>query len=203
MALKERLKQRQNVEDRRQQILEEATLLIGERGYYGFGLRELGQRCGLGNAGLLHHFGSKEGLLIALLAHRDARDRECIGLARLEEEICSSTTTLEDVRGMLRAAVVRNCAQPELIRLYAVLQAEALNEAHPAFEFFLAREVGIVEGLRLHLSDYVSEPESTARQVLAAMLGLEQQWLRSGQSFDLVEEWDRVADLLLRVQEPR
>lgn len=195
--LKERLRQRQNADERRQQILEEASFLIGERGYYGFGLRELGQRCGLGNAGLLHHFGSKEGLLIALLAYRDMRDSEVMGLGRFGEKDCGPPLALDDLRAMLRAAVVRNCTQPELIRLYALLQSEALNETHPAFEFFLSREVGIVEGLRRHLLGHVPEPRSTARQILAAMLGLEQQWIRSGQAFDLVTEWDRAAERLL------
>lgn len=176
--------------------MEEAARLIGERGYYGFGLRELGQRCGLGNAGLLHHFGSKEGLLIALLADRDLRDRECIGLSRLEEK-SSGALTLKDLRGLLHAAAVRNCAQPELIRLYAILQAEALNEDHPAFEFFLSREAGIVDGLTRQLIGHVPNPSSTARQLLAAMLGLEHQWLRSGQRFELVTEWNLLMDRLL------
>lgn len=182
------VRERRPVSERRQQILDEASRLIGERGYYGFGLRELGMRCELGNAGLLHHFGSKEGLLIALLEDRDARDRHSLGLSQLNGG--SGTPNLDDLRALMRAAMVRNCSQPELIRLYAILQAEALNEEHPAFHYFCTRETNFLDQLAPMLSAHVPEPRSTARQLLALMLGLEQQWLRSGQTIDLIAEWD-------------
>ena len=40
---------RGNSAARRGQILEQAIGLIGERGYYGFTIEELGRRCGLSN----------------------------------------------------------------------------------------------------------------------------------------------------------
>jgi AcrR family transcriptional regulator len=69
---------------RRAQILNEAVRLIGERGNYGFSIQELAQRRQLTNPGLLHYFGSKDKLLMALLEDRDRRDAEIIpGLAGL------------------------------------------------------------------------------------------------------------------------
>src|ERR1700740_714871 len=67
-------------DDRRAQILDEATRLIGQRGYYGLGIRELSLRCQLTDAGLLHYFGSKEKLLTALLEDRDRRDAEIVAM---------------------------------------------------------------------------------------------------------------------------
>lgn len=189
-------RQRLSAASRRAQILDEATRLIGERGYYGFGLRELGERCGIGNAGLLHHFGSKEGLLIALLQDRDVRDRHSLELA-LPDSNESRTCTLERLRELFRAAMVRNRSQPELIRLYAILQAEALNEDHPAFDYFRTRETAFLDQVAPLLEAHTPHPRSTARQLLALMLGLEQQWLRSSQQFDLVAEWDRAVPNLL------
>src|ERR1700741_2401727 len=59
---------------RRKQFLAEAARIIGERGYFGFGLQELAERCRVTKAGLLHHFGSKDQLLVELLQERDRRD---------------------------------------------------------------------------------------------------------------------------------
>jgi hypothetical protein len=36
--------------------------------------------------------------------------------------------------------VKRNSTQPELVRLYALLSAEAMNKAHPARDYFVAPE---------------------------------------------------------------
>jgi AcrR family transcriptional regulator len=62
---------------------DQAIRIIGQRGYAGFGIQELAQRCQLTNAGLLYHFGSKDRLLIALLEDRDRRDAvaSIVGLA--------------------------------------------------------------------------------------------------------------------------
>src|ERR1700751_3581873 len=78
MTTQTRKRVRAKPEDRRAQILDEATKLIGQRGYYGFGIRELAQRCEITDAGLLHHCGSKEKLLIAVLEARDRRDAEVV-----------------------------------------------------------------------------------------------------------------------------
>ncbi len=62
--------------ERRRQILDEAVLVIGRHGYYGFSIQDLADRCGLTVAGVLHHFRTKVGLLVALLEDRDRRDVE-------------------------------------------------------------------------------------------------------------------------------
>lgn len=198
-ATMKRKRVRGKPEDRREQILAEATRLIGERGYYGFSIHELGQRCQLSNPGLLHYFGSKERLLIALLEDRDRRDAEvvttAVGLA--PHEPLEAELTLKQVVDVLHATVVRNSTQPELVRLYAVLQAEAMNEGHPAHEYFLAREAAGLDAYARLVAPYVPEPLSMARHLAGLMLGLEQQWVRAGQTFDLVAEWDRAAARLL------
>src|SRR4051794_13431713 len=60
---------------KRQDILDQATALFGEAGYRGTSLREIAARCGLSHPGLLHHFPTKESLLLAVLEHRDAEDQ--------------------------------------------------------------------------------------------------------------------------------
>ncbi|CAN7469874.1 TetR/AcrR family transcriptional regulator [Phenylobacterium sp. LjRoot219] len=188
-------------EHRREQILDEAVRLIGELGYYGFTIQALAQRCQLSNPGLLHYFGSKEQLLVALLQDRDRRDAEAVttiaGVIRQGDQ--EPTPTLRQVLDLFRATVVRNASQPELVRLYAVLQAEALNSSHPAHGYFTARKARTIAAFSQMVAPYVGEPRSTALQLTAMMGGLEQEWLRADQGFDIVAEWDRVAAKLLPI----
>src|SRR5690554_6439305 len=61
---------------RRTRILEAASEVFGEKGYVKGSLADIAERVGITHAGVLHHFGSKDQLLLAVLAHRDATDVE-------------------------------------------------------------------------------------------------------------------------------
>ena len=185
-------------EVRRQQIFDEAIDIIGQRGYRGFTLQELAQRCGLSNAGLLHHFPSKDQLLIGLLHERDRRDYAALDAAGLYfREAVDLPIPFDDLLLALREVVVRDSQRPEIVRLYTVLRAESLDEDHPAREFFLARAQRAFDDLARMLVSHVGDPRSTARQLIAFHGGLEEQWLREGLGFDLVAEWERGARILL------
>jgi AcrR family transcriptional regulator len=190
---------RLNAELRREQILDEAMHLIGQCGYYGFSIQELAQRCGLTNAGLLYYFDSKDKLLIALLQDHDRREAaavtSAVGLAQRDSGLGKATP--KEVLDRFHAIVVRNAAQPEIVRLFTVLRAEALNKAHPAYDYFLARDKLVIESFAKGVAPYVKHARSTARQLLAVMCGLEEQWLRAGLTFNLVAEWDYAATMLL------
>jgi AcrR family transcriptional regulator len=185
---------------RRAQIVDEAIRVIGQRGYHGFTVQELAQRCTLTNGGVLYHFGSKEKLLVAVLEERDRRLAETItpaivGLTSQKpgrREI-SLTFTLQ----VLRLIIARSATQPELVRLYAVLQSESLDQAHPAHDYFLRRAAMVLNEFTGMVAPHVAEPRSTARQIHALMDGLSLQWLREMQAFDLVGEWDRAIAMLL------
>lgn len=178
-------------EIRREQVFEQAIRIIGQRGYHGFSVQALAESCGLTNAGLLYHFKSKDQLLTALLEDRDRRDAEVVAAA--VEQLPRDSWPL----GVFREIVHRNSIQPELVRLYAILQAEALDADHPAHEFFAARDSRILAGFQDILRSHVPDPTLTAHQLLSFMFGLELRWLRASQSFDLVETWDAGARLLL------
>ena len=57
-------------EQRRAQILEAATTLVARHGFYGVSLQDVATEVGITQAGLLHHVGSKEGLLELLVSQR-------------------------------------------------------------------------------------------------------------------------------------
>lgn len=184
---------------RREMILKEAANVIGERGYNGFTIQELAQRCKLTNGGLLYHFGSKEQLLVSLLQDRDRRDKEAVRamVGLLPPSKARAAVPMETVHKLLRAIVERNSTQPEFVRLFTMLQSEALNLLHPASTYFRERDAATLKSFTQMVAPHVAHPSSTARQIRALMCGLEEQWIRANQSFDLVAEWDRGIALLL------
>lgn len=191
----------QDPEIRRAQILDEAIRTIGARGYNGFVLHDLAKRCGLTNGGLLYHFGSKEQLLLAVLEARDKQLTEemIAALGPKMRDARLGAAPLGDVLEVFRGMVQRLDAQPELTRLHAILQAEALDPSHPAHAFFVAREAMALDGFAKLLGPLVADPRAAARHVHALMDGLVLQWLRAAQGFDIVAAWDRaVADLAWR-----
>ena len=192
------VRERLDGERRRAQILEGAMQIISQRGYNGFAVQELARRCGITNAGVLYYFGTKEGLLIALLEDRDRRDAAAVHtLAALTGQETHSELSIDKLVQVLHAIVARNSVQPGFVRLYAVLRAEALNHAHPARRFFIEREAVVLDAFARMVAPHVVTPLATARQLLAVMSGLEDQWLRADHGFDLIAEWDRgVARLL-------
>jgi AcrR family transcriptional regulator len=182
---------------RRQQIIDEATRIIGQRGYYGFSMQELADGCGLTVAGLLHHVGSKEDLLVALLQARDQRDRDALGGWARARQDGPDQPTLQDSVDALHQVVVRNAGQPELVRLYSMLRAESLYPGHPAREYFRARDEDVLRAFARQFAGLTGNPDSLARQILALMGGLEDQWLRDPAAVDLVREWDRAMDTIV------
>lgn len=188
------MRTRMNREDRRAAILDTAIAVIGERGFHGFSIRDLAIRCAMTDAGLLHHFGSKTDLLLAVLDHRDAQDEQAI--AALFPSDAPPRDRAEVLR-VFAAVVARNAERPELVRLYAMLRVEALAPDHPAHAYFAARERLARGRFAEMLAPLSDSAERLARHVIAAMDGLEMQWLQEDRSFDLLRGWNEIADRLI------
>lgn len=184
---------------RRERILEETLRIVGERGYHGFGIQELAERCGLTKPGLLHHFGSKDQLLLALLRDVDAREAAELSDAYLPdyEQAESPEVLRATFREALKAIVARALERPALIRLRVVLRVEAINADHPAHDYFVARQEMALKRLLLGTNAVATDPLSLGRQILATLAGLEEQWLREAGAFDLQQEWTRALERLL------
>lgn len=56
---------------KREEIIERAIDAFGKTGYHGTSMREIATACGLSQAGLLHHFASKEAILLAIVEYRE------------------------------------------------------------------------------------------------------------------------------------
>src|SRR3954453_8523559 len=173
-------------EARRAEILQTALAAFSARGFQGSSLREIAEAVGLSQAGVLHHFSSKEALLAAVLAEKDA----------------TQVAHFENAHGIgvlsaLRGAVAENLASPGLVRLFTTLSAEAINPDHPAHDYFQLRYAGarqlIASGLAQGKLDGDIRPDAdvdmAAALLIAIMDGLQLQWLLH-EGFDMLAAFD-------------
>lgn len=163
---------------RRAQIVDAALEEFAVSGFRGSSLAAVAQRVGLSQQGLLHHFPSKEALLVAVLERRDEVDTADFG-------------GLDDP-DRLTDIVERNTGRPGLVRLYALLSAEATTDGHPAGPYFTDRfariRALIADALREEHGDRLrggATPEQAAALLTAAMDGLQLQWLHDPAAVDM------------------
>ncbi len=127
---------------RRRQILDATTRLIGERGFWALSMQDVADACGLTVPGLLHHVGTKDRLLLAVLDHRDSEDFLALAqeLGLDADEVWGRWSSGISLPQACEALVRRNATQPEIVRLFSVLQAESLAPDHPASGYFAERQ---------------------------------------------------------------
>jgi AcrR family transcriptional regulator len=115
----------------REAIIDAALGVFAVRGYRSGALAEIADKVGLTPAGILYHFGSKESLLIAVIAERDRRAGDLLTGIRLDQDLTS-------LRGLVRIAEL--CEdEPGLAALHTVLQAESFEPGTPAHSYFRER----------------------------------------------------------------
>jgi AcrR family transcriptional regulator len=188
--------------ERRRQIIDVATSVIADRGFWGVSMQDIADRCGLTVPGLLRHMESKVGLLIAVLEHRDVEDARSLRthLGTSEDEVpddwAGRGPTGVDLRRLCAATMRRNATQPEMVRLFTVLAAESLEPTHPAHAYFARRQEQAAAAYTALAEPLTDRPELLARQILAMMDGLQLQWLRNPQAIDLTQEWETAAEAL-------
>ena len=175
------------VAERREEILQAATELIAASGFKGVTLEAFAAACGMTKAGLLHHFRSREELLIAVLERRDTLD-----LANVVETF-EPAPDPATARAIMSGFVRRNLAQRSLVQLYTMLSAEALDPAHPAHAYFRTR---LAEGramIERYLLAWHPRPDRAAVDLLAFLDGLQLNWLRDD-GIDFLAQWEDFAD---------
>jgi len=160
---------------------------FGAKGYYNGSLAEVAQQVGITRAGVLHHFGSKDQLLLEVLEYRDRADVE-----HLEGQ--QPPTGLDLFRHLIATARA-NMERPGIVQTYTVLSAESVTDAHPGQAWFRARYQGLrtllVESLE-QLCGPDRQPadptiEAAAEAIIAVMDGLQIQWLLDPDAVDLAQ----------------
>ncbi|WP_394552536.1 TetR/AcrR family transcriptional regulator [Agromyces sp. MMS24-JH15] len=178
-------RRRMAADDRRSQLIEEATRLISEVGFRRFTIAELARACGLTRAGVLHHYASKEELLLDVLEARDRNDADAV--------FRDAARHGGDIRTMLDLLVRRNLTQPEIVRLYTVLAVEALDPGHPAHRFFADRWERTIGWLAEYLDGFERPARDVAIEIHSFMDGLQVNWLRDP-TIDFAGQWSAFAD---------
>jgi AcrR family transcriptional regulator len=164
-------------EQSRQAILDTAERHFGEFGYRGASTAAIANDAQISDPGLLHHFGSKDGLLMALLNRRYSRDGEKLraGMHLSKEGLIET----------FEAIVRENQDQRSEVKLTMVLLAEAISTQHPAHEYFQMRYVLARTIMARHVGNLQSDGDlapdidstALASLILAIFDGLQLQWL--------------------------
>ncbi len=185
---------------RRREILEAGIDVFSTSGFRSGSIREIAERVGMSQAGLLHHFANKSELLAAVLQLRDDRSAEVV-------PIDDAHAGIETVRGFV-ALIEYNATVPGLVELHCTLSAEATAAEHPAHQYFIDRYEFVVRQMRLafermHDAGQLSEgttPDGAARAMVALSDGLQVQWLLDRSSVDMAEEMRRYLRGILTVE---
>ncbi|MHB9856896.1 TetR/AcrR family transcriptional regulator [Streptomyces sp. YIM S03343] len=184
---------------RRAEILRAARASFAERGYEGSTLRDIAARAGISAVGMLHHFSSKEELLTAVLAQRDA-DEQKRGTS-LTDPVGPRMSAAAFLAGVLR----EHQKAPELMRLWTELAVAASRPGHPEHAYFVERYAEARATIVADLDKRQAggnlppqlDPDSTAALLLAVLDGLQTQWLLDP-DLDIVGLLQRFLDLIDR-----
>lgn len=187
---------------RRTRILNIALQEFAENGYRGTSLARIAERAELTQAGLLHHFRSKQELLVAVLDLRDRMDMEHLDVGVLplggEAALAKLIELAEHNRNI-----------PGLVQLFTVLTGEAVTTDHPAHGWAQERYAVLRASLTASLEAGRSggelradiDPHAVAAQVFAMMDGLQLQWLLDPERVDMATLFhDYVEQLLRRIR---
>ena len=181
----------------RERVVRSALRAYAANGYTGSSLSGIAEAAGLTTAGLLHHFPSKEELLIAVLKERDRLDGErfklrgFVGLKALDA---------------LLELVTANMATPGLVRAFTVLMGESAAEDHPAGPWFKQRYPRRRDNLAAALRSGIqagevredTDSDAVAAEVIAMMDGLQVQWLLDPDHVDMAQLFAHYIDTVRR-----
>jgi AcrR family transcriptional regulator len=178
--------------ERRESVLRAAMSVFGQRGYNKGALVEVAEQAGMTHAGVLHHFGSKEALLVAMLQYRDGQEAAGVpGRAQTE-----GPAFLDHLLDTLKDNVDR----PGVVQTYTVLSAESVTEGHPAQSYFRSRFTSLrdkIAGVLAEVSGQDAEDTEVrddATALIALMDGLQVQWLLDPDAVDMPRIVERVMD---------
>ncbi|SIN90409.1 TetR/AcrR family transcriptional regulator [Agromyces cerinus] len=162
---------------RQARIIADATELFARRGFHDTSLREVAEAVGISKSALLHHFPTKDALLVSVIAERDRRT-----VPSSEELLAASPA--ETIELMVRTARRSELDTPGLVEVYTVLTSEAASPGHPAHRFFAERSRRTIADVTVLFELLAADgllapgrdPRHEGRWVPAMWDGLQVQW---------------------------
>lgn len=174
---------------RRAQILDAATVHFARNGYHGTTLASIAKDVGITPAGLMHHFATRQELLVALADHRISL---LAGWA--DEDVPRAEDGLDFWRTTVRLTE-RFISKPGLVELFLLVAFEAADPTSPVHDLYVQRyEEGVQRGARHWRSGIERgifradvDCEAYARLTIAVTDGLQLQWALSNGKLDIVQ----------------
>jgi len=190
-------KPREETARKRRDILRAATEVFGSKGYTKGSLADIAEQVGMTHAGVLHHFGSKDALLLEVLVYRDETDVEHLEGRHIPGGL--------DLFRHLVTTARLNEQRPGIIQAFAVLSAESVTDEHPAKDFFRERYEtlrGEVKGALVEICDAADPPTAeeldfATAGIIAVMDGLQIQWLLAPEQIRLAQSSAFAIDAIL------
>lgn len=161
----------------KERILQAALELFSEKGFSTTSVRDIAARADMTHAGLIHHFPSKDDMLVQILMYREQQDE------RNAERFADYG--LNRLFAWIVDIVEVNAAHPDRVRLFVRLSAEATDPGHPAYDYFVRRYTRILNALERAFADHFAvtpprfkiTPRQAVESIVALMDGLQIQWL--------------------------
>jgi AcrR family transcriptional regulator len=182
---------------RREAILAAAVRLFSQRGFRGTGITGLAREVGITHVGLLHHFGTKQQLLLDVVAQRDQAQAELIA-------------HLRGLRGLQALRAVRLMGEDSVddelhVRLFIVLIAENLQPDDPLNAYFRARYArvrqfvanAILTGQNDGDIRADANPEAIGAEVMSFVAGTNLHWLLDPDAVDVLATLDAYLNRLI------
>ncbi|MEV7184611.1 TetR/AcrR family transcriptional regulator [Kitasatospora sp. NPDC093102] len=175
-------------DERRSRILDAAVEHFAQWGFHATSLARIAKDVGITQGGLLHHFRTKEALLVSVLEASDEHDTE-----RFFAEEC---TSVAEWFHRLLDLTDHNSRRPGRTRMFNALVGESGDPDHPAHAFFARRYRTLVDDAAQSLRRGVDSGElrpdtdcaAEARQLLAVMDGLQLQWVLDPEAVDMTAQ---------------
>jgi AcrR family transcriptional regulator len=181
---------------RRQEIVNAGLAVFSSSGFHGASLRDVAERAGLSQAGLLHHYPSKGHLVEAVFTWRDNEARR-----RLGEPVPDGLDLIRRLVALPATTRTREAATltRELVQLHVVMSAEGSLADHPVHGYVLERHTSVLKMVRRAFERAAAHGElrrdvdcaSAARTLIALMDGLQVQWLLHPDAVDMAGDLRR------------
>ncbi len=193
-------RKRMTADERRDQIVKAAVKVIAAKGFWGMSLQDVADQVGITEAALYHYIDSKNDLFSMVM--EQAYD------SPEADEFIYKTCTGTDADGhdllffprFCANNVIFNARRPEMVKLFSILNGEALSPSHPAHRYFIGRNQKFWQTIKslnwcLPRGYDLDRFHHMWMLCMSAMDGLQYRWLADG-SADLVAEWLAFSDEL-------
>ena len=175
-------------DERRQHILAIAMSIIDVKGHQGLTMRGLARECGMSAPGLMHYFPDMASLVVGVVQYREQRDAALFEIAGPGPGV---------TRALLDGVIDNIMARPKAAELFAIVEAQSIDPRHPGHEYFKDRADRIVEDFSPIVAYEYDDAEELLRRLICIVDGLQLNWLRDPEGFDLRARWNAIADPLL------